>query len=86
MGKHNSMYNPSNKLLQLSGNLRDSILPANTKDNGVNSIVVFANSPVGGYHNDPQSPRMPKREFMWLSDSAKHNMAKMIANLIVESL
>ena len=72
-------------ILQDTGNLRKSILPSNAKDAGATGIMVFANAPYGGYHNEG-TVNIPERKFMWLSESAKKDMAQMIANLIVESL
>jgi phage gpG-like protein len=71
-------------ILQDTGNLRNSVLN-NARDNGVNSVVVFANAKYSGFHNYG-TPTIPKREFMWLDSETKQNMAKMIASLIVESL
>jgi len=78
--KTDSRYNPSNKILQLTGNLRQSILPTNIKKAGTHSVEIFANSEYGGKH-DRGEDGMPKREFMWFSDSAKERMAQVIANL-----
>lgn len=77
--KTDSRYNPSNKLLQLTGNLRKSILPTNTKKVSKNAIEIFANAEYGGRHDRGED--MPQREFMWFSDSAKDRMAQIISSL-----
>lgn len=71
-------YSSSNKLLQLTGALRKSILPANITTKSKNSIVVFSNiSSYSGIH-DTGGGRIPQREFMWLSDNAKEKMGEYI--------
>jgi phage gpG-like protein len=75
-----SRYSPSNKLLQLTGNLRKSILPNNTKRVGTAAIQIFANAEYSGKH-DMGTDNMPQREFMWFSNEAKERMAQVIASL-----
>lgn len=77
--RYDSRYNPSNKLLQLTGNLRQSILPTNTKKVAYNAIEIFANAEYGGRHDRGED--MPRREFMWFSEDAKEKMAQVIAGL-----
>jgi len=78
--KINSRYNPSNKILQLTGKLRGSILPTNTKKVSYNAIEIFANSKYGHRH-DSGTDGMPQREFMWFSEKAKDLMANIISSL-----
>ena len=76
-------YNPSNKLLQLTGNLRGSILPSGIKKISSSAIQVFANASYSGTHDrGSKKKNIPKREFMWLCNRAKENMAKMILKLL----
>lgn len=46
-----SAYNPSNKILQLTGDTRKSILPANSRRLNRNSILVFATTNYSGQHD-----------------------------------
>lgn len=75
-------FSPSNKLLQLTGLMRQSLLPNGVKDAGRGSIRIIANTPYSGKHQDGDSTRrLPKRPFMWLSDGALGKMAQMIVEL-----
>lgn len=78
--KSNSRYSPSNKILQLTGNLHKSILPSNTKKLSYNSIEIWANS-VYGHRHDSGTNGMPQREFMWFSDKAQGLMANIVSSL-----
>lgn len=71
------------KPLQDSGYLRQSIISTNYQSIDDHSIRVFANADYSGYHNEG-TPRIPKREFMWLSDKAMDNMVKMIMDQAVK--
>lgn len=76
-------YRSSNKILQLSGDLRKSVLPggAQVSDKGRYAIAVVSDPDYGGRHNEG-SRGMPKREFMWLSDNAVDRMAETILTLV----
>lgn len=78
--KRDSRYNPSNKLLQLTGFMRKAILPTNTKKISKNAIEIFNNAEYSNRH-DMGTDGMPQREFMWFSDSAKDRMAQIISSL-----
>lgn len=80
-GRKDSRYNPSNKILQLTGNLRKSILPSNVKKLSRNAVEIYANSEYGHRH-DSGTDGMPQREFMWFSDSAKDKMSQIISSLV----
>jgi len=80
MKKPNARYNPNNKILGLTGKLRGSILPTNTKKIAFNTIEIFANS-VYGHRHDSGTDGMPKREFMWFSETAKDRMTQIIAGM-----
>lgn len=77
--RYDARYNPSNKLLQLTGSLRQSILASSAlmQTENPNSIRVFAASSYGGKH-DRGGKNTPKREFMWLSKTALDSMNQMI--------
>lgn len=69
------------KILQRSGDMRDSILIANIRTISSTGIEVYANSEYSGVH-DRGGKNMPKRSFMWLSDRAKDLMMQFIANFV----
>ena len=71
------------KPLQDTGYLRNSILASNYQSIDNQSIKVFANAGYSGFH-DQGTKRIPKREFMWLSDKALTNMVKMIMDQVVK--
>ena len=76
-GAARAAYNPTNKILQLTGLLRQSILPTNIRNVTQNSIMVFANAPYGKRHDEGDAARgLAKRPFMWLSDGALNKMAQ----------
>jgi hypothetical protein len=76
-------FNPSNKLLQLTGFLRQSIIPTNIKNEGNDGVRLFATAKYSGRHNDGTGG-MPKRSFMWASESAQEKMVNMIAQMVME--
>lgn len=78
--KRDSRYNPSNKILQLTGNMRKSILPTNTKKISKNAIEIF-NTAEYSHRHDSGTDGMPQREFMWFSNDAKERMAQIISSL-----
>ena len=65
-------FNPSNKLLQLTGNLRQNFLPTNIRDEGELAVALFNPVKYAGRHDTGNE--MPKRQFMWLSSVAMKNM------------
>lgn len=85
-GVARAAYSPNNKLLQLTGNLRKSILPSNAKTLNSHTILVFANDPKGGKHDRGQTtwPKIPARPFMWLSNSAKREMLDAAARMTLD--
>lgn len=82
--RRGGMYNSSNKLLQLSGNLRKSILHAGAmSDKGKYAIAVTSNIEYASKHQEGENG-MPKRDFLWLSDNALERMADTILNLVMK--
>ena len=73
-GYPRAAFNPSNKILQLTGALRNSILPTNTKRISNEAILIFSNSTYGGKH-DRGEAGMKKRPFMWFGQDALDKMA-----------
>lgn len=82
-GATRAQFNPSNKMLQMTGKLRGSILPANIKKVSPTSIMVFSNVDYSGVH-DQGGKHMPKREFMWLSSNAKSLMLQNIMHMAIK--
>lgn len=80
-GYPRAAFNPTNKLLQLTGNLRKSLLVSNVREKGRGSIEFFANAIYSGTHDRGDSKKnIPQREFMWLSGTATERMANFIAD------
>lgn len=74
-GTRAGSYDPGNKVLQLTGRLRQSVVAGknNIKPYGRNAIKVFSNVEYSGKHDEGEG-HIPKREFMWLSSSAQDKM------------
>lgn len=68
------------KLLQVTGNLRQSILPTNMIRVTNDSISVFANAPYSGYL-DEGTNNMRERPFMWASDETQGKMLELVLEL-----
>jgi len=85
LNKKHKKYNPSNKLLQLTGALRQSILPSNVKKISKDEILVFSNVEYSAMHDLGSRKRnLPQREFMWLSKPAISRIQKTIMRIVAE--
>lgn len=85
LNKKHAKYNPTNKLLQLSGNMRRNFLPGNIEDHGQNAIVFFNPTPYAAAHDDGSNKRnIPQREFMYLTDKAVDDMLNIVMDLVVK--
>ena len=64
------------KILQLTGTLRQSLLPGDGKIKGLGrtAIKVFSNVRYSGKHDEGERG-LPARPFMWLSDAAMDKIA-----------
>ena len=83
-GVARAAYSPTNKLLQMTGTLRKSILPTNTRTVNRTSILAFSNDPKSGKHDRGDSEtRLPARPFMWLSNSAKQSIVDAAAKMVL---
>jgi len=83
--KRGGAYRSSNKLLQLTGNLRKSIVPGSGKSKiiGQGSVEMFAGTIYSKTHDEGDSTRnIPKREFMWISPKSQQD----IANYLIEKI
>jgi phage gpG-like protein len=82
-GSPRAAYRSSNKLLQLTGNLRQSISPTGAKRLNAHTAVVYANAPYAGAHEEGRQ-KLPVRSFMWISDNAMEKMAHLILKFMTE--
>lgn len=70
-------FNPSNKILQMQGFLRKSILPANFRKVGRDAVMLFSTVRWSKAHDEGSGKRrLPQRKFMWMSDDAMRDMAE----------
>lgn len=79
-----SAYHPTNRLLQLTGNLRKSLLHGgDIKTLDSHSIMVSSNVGYSGKHDlGDFIERIPPRPFMWLSETGHHQTIRAVQNLI----
>lgn len=68
------------KILQVTGNLRGSIMPGNMVRASKDSVRVFANAPYSGYL-DEGTPVMRGRPFMWASSIAQDKMIDLVLEI-----
>ena len=83
-----SAFNPSNRLLQMTGAMRSSILGHNSRTLDSRTILVWANDPKSGKHDrgvDTGFPKIPARPFMWLSNSMKQKIARGAAEYLADA-
>lgn len=78
-----------NKILQDSGKLRNSFKPTNVRKTGA-GLLWFNNAKTkGGFPyaaaHDEGGPRLPKRDFMWLSQESFDDIAKQTLNFMLEN-
>ena len=85
-GAHRASFNPSNKLLQLTGALRQSITPTRGqgRKRGKNTVELFTEIQYAGVHQYGHR-NIPARPFMWLSDPAKGKIVNDLLMYLVES-
>lgn len=68
------------KLLQVTGNLRQSILPTNIQRVSDDTISIFANAPYSG-GLDEGTDNIKARPFMWASDEVQGKMLELVLEL-----
>lgn len=74
-----AQYNPGNKILQMTGTLRNSFLRNGWKKKSATSIEAFSNDGKSGAHDRGNKEKnLVARPFMWLSRDAKEVMAQII--------
>lgn len=87
-GVSRGAYSPTNKLLQLTGTMRSSVMPGNARRLDARSIIAWANDPKSGQHDRGKEsgfPRIPARPFMWLSNTAKRDVANAAARYMLDA-
>jgi len=74
-----------NKLLQLTGNLRKSLLPSSgrVEKRGRTGVLLFTSVPYAAKHNYGLG-KTPKREFMWLSNKAADKIADLVLKEVIK--
>lgn len=78
-GVARSAYRSTNKLLVLTGQMRQSLLPGNLRDLDANSVLFYSNDNKSGAHDEGDKSRnLPARSFMWISSKGQEMMAKVI--------
>lgn len=82
-------FNPNNRLLQLTGHLRKTLMPSaltqNTVDQGRSAVLVFSPAPYSGQHDEGDPSRsIPARPFMWLNDKTMDDMATIVLKMMAE--
>lgn len=76
------------KKLQDDGTLKNSFKPTNARKTS-GGILWFNNAATKSgfpyaYAHDEGGPKLPKRDFMWLSDQAQENIAKQTLQFMIE--
>lgn len=77
-------YNPANKILQLTGMMRKSLIGGNAKIIGKESVLLKTNVPYSGKHDRGIPGKLVKRNFMWISAKAKENMLRGMLEFLVK--
>ena len=75
-----------NLILQNTGRLRNSFQPSSKQTKGQFAWVNPAKTSEGfayAYAHDEGGSRLPKRDFMWLSDDAQEDVAKIMLDYVV---
>lgn len=82
-GMRKGSFSPTNKLLQLTGHLRMSFLQnRDIRKHGRDAVAIYANAKYAARHNFGRG--VPKREFMWLSDTAQQKVVEAVAQIVME--
>lgn len=78
-----------NKILQDSGRLRQSFLPANFKAQS-DGILFYNKAKVNGFPyaaaHDQGGKKLPQRKFMWLSDKGMNSVVKVVESWLMEGI
>ena len=91
-GMRRGSFRPTNKLLQLTGNLRKNFLTTNVKRRNNKSVTIFNNAPYSGIHDrggrfkawGKKNVTMPKRQFMYFSGKAMNAISRFFLDQITK--
>jgi phage gpG-like protein len=84
-GQSRALYNPANRILQMTGALRESFVPGNVSEHGKNAVKVVSNIDYSKIHDQggkKGKATIPARPFMWMSDNAMKLMARALLDAI----
>jgi len=85
-GTTKGQYNPTNKILQMTGMLKRSFLPSNWRRKSATAIEVFSNDTKSGAHDRGNKEKnIPARPFMWISGKGKDVMAQIILDKLISA-
>jgi phage gpG-like protein len=78
-----------NKILQDSGRMRNTFMPTKVRSTG-SGLMWYNNAQTKSgfpyaYAHDEGGSKLPKRDFMWLSQDAMDNIAQQTLNFILEN-
>jgi phage gpG-like protein len=82
-----SSYSPSNKILQLTGTLRNSFVQGSSTINDNSSVIIRSDVDYSGIHDRggiKDGHKIPQRKFMWLSDKAKKSIARAVLDELLK--
>lgn len=82
-GMRSGSFSPTNKVLQLTGFMRQATLPGNIEKVGSDAVRIFNNAIYSRRHNEG-TDGMPKREFMWVSEAVQDKMLDTVMQLVLE--
>ena len=90
-GAQRRSFSTSNKLLQLSGDLRKSILPKQLKRKtrriGKNAIALISDLKYSRDHDEgSKKKKIPQRNYMWLSGKAQKSIVLNVLDLALRGL
>lgn len=77
----------ADKILQLTGTLRQSLLPRSGKlrNQGRNAVMMVSNVEYSGQHDEGDSTKnIPKREFMYLTSRAQEDILEGVLSLVLQ--
>ena len=81
-GASTADFNPTNKLLQMTGRLKTSINPKGIR-NIPGGIEIFSNVQYSRVHQKGSKRGIPKRDFLWLTERAKDKMLDLMWKIVM---
>lgn len=86
-GQSRAQYNPANKILQMTGTLRNSLRQGSAKRYSKDSVIIRSNVAYSGIHDKggkKDGHRIPARPFMWLSNKATKSIYRAVLHEIAK--